>query len=142
MITKIAHSAIKVKNIENTLKFYSDILGFKESFRIYNDDGSLSIVYLYIAQGQFIEIFPYGEGEYLYDASAVGHSHMCYEVDNIEEAIRKVRSKGVNIESEIKKGKSGAFQFWILDPDGNRIEIMELPPDSMQAKANKIFEGK
>lgn len=142
MITRIAHSAIKVKNIEETVKFYSDTLGFKESFRIYNDDGSLSIVYLYITQGQFLEIFPDGEGEIQHDFSAIGHSHICYEVDNIEEAIVEIRSKGVIIDSELRKGKSGSLQFWISDPDGNRIEIMEILPDSMQANVNKSFEGK
>ncbi len=141
MITRIGHSAIRAKDIEKTAKFYSDILGFKEAFRIYGDDGAVSIVYLYIAEGQFIEIFPNGQGEYVYDPKAVGHTHMCYEVADAKAAIEEVRSKGVAIDTELKTGKSGALQFWIHDPDGNRIELMQLPPESLQAQANKRFKG-
>ena len=32
--------------------------------------------------------------------------------------------------------------FWTHDPDGNALEIMELPPDSLQAKANARFASR
>lgn len=139
MITRIGHSAIKVKNLEESVKFYSDILEFKEAFRIYGDDGAASIVYLYITEGQFIEIFPNGQGEYVYDPKAVGHTHMCFEVSDAKASIEKIRAKGVAIDTELKTGKSKALQFWIHDPDGNRIELMQLPPESLQALASKKF---
>ncbi|NLM77691.1 MAG: VOC family protein [Ruminococcaceae bacterium] len=139
MITKIGHMALKVKDLEASCRFYMDVLGFQEAFKLYNDEGQVSICYLHIAAGQFIELFPNGQGTYAYAAEAVGPSHICYEVNDIEKALKHISEKGVPIDSPVKKGKSGCLQFWIKDPDGNRIELMELPVDSLQAKAKKAL---
>ena len=32
-------------------------------------------------------------------------------------------------------GADGNWQAWIEDPDGHRIELMQMMPDSLQAKA-------
>jgi lactoylglutathione lyase len=141
MITGIAHAAFKVKDIEASVKFYSEILGFKEAFRFHNQDGSLSGVYMYVARGQFIELFPNGKGENIRDNEKAGYSHMCYEVPDAKAAFEEIRSKGTAADAGLKVGISKCIQFWIHDPDGNSIEIMELPPESMQAKANKMFEN-
>ena len=29
--------------------------------------------------------------------------------------------------------------FWTHDPDGTQIEIMEMPPESLQAQADKKY---
>jgi lactoylglutathione lyase len=82
MITGITHYALKVKDIEQSVNFYSNILGFEEAFRLYNEDHALLIVYLHIGRQQFVELFPGGEEEYKYIPTAVGPSHICFEVDN------------------------------------------------------------
>ncbi len=142
MNTKFAHTAFKVKDIEKSYEFYTKIMGFKEVFKLYNDQGEVSTYYLYISAGQFIELFPGGKGEYTYDPEAAGHAHICYEVEDIEDAARELTEKEIEIDVPVKKGKSGCFQLWIRDPDGNKIEIMELPEDSMQARAKKEMENR
>ena len=42
---------------------------------------------------------------------------------------------GVDLLSPIKMGADGNRQAWIEDPDGNRIELMEMAPDCLQLKA-------
>ena len=34
-------------------------------------------------------------------------------------------------------GADGNLQAWIEDPDGNRIELMQMDPNNMQSKALK-----
>lgn len=48
MITGITHYGVKVKDMDRSVDFYTNILGFEEAFRIHNDDGSLRILYLHI----------------------------------------------------------------------------------------------
>ncbi|MDR3121442.1 MAG: VOC family protein [Clostridiales bacterium] len=147
MITNIGHVAFWVSDIEKSVAFYKDILGFREAFRLIKDDGQLGGVYLYIAKDQFIELFPAAAAPSVAAAQtaapapapAPGYSHFCVQVSDAAAAQESVRAKGVSIDTERKTGLSKCRMFWIHDPDGNRIEVMELPPESMQAQATAKF---
>lgn len=139
MIKALGHLAIRARDIEASAKFYQEVVGFREAFRMYNGEGGkLSTIYLYIAPSQFIEIFPNGSGE-LSDNDNIGIKHICIEVDNAAKFQEELRARGAPIDTELKTGFSKCIQFWTHDPDGNRIEFMELPPESLQAQANKRF---
>ena len=58
-IVGIGHIAIRVKDIDRTLDFYRDKLGFKEMFRL-DRDGKLWLMYLRVTDTQYIELFPGG----------------------------------------------------------------------------------
>ncbi|MDR2807448.1 MAG: VOC family protein [Spirochaetaceae bacterium] len=137
MITRIGHCAIRARDIEKTAGFYTEVLGMQEAFRMRNPvDDTLASVHIYVAPSQFIEIFPHGSEQFPIHQNSIGHSHMCYEVDDAAAYLELVRSRGAPIDSELKKGYSRCIQFWTHDPDGNSIEFMELPPDCLQVAAN------
>ncbi len=142
MITRIGHVAIRARDIEASAKFYREILGFPEAFRMYNEDGSVGSVHMYVTDWQFIELFPNGKNESPVGPDSIGHHHMCYQVENAREALAEMRAKGAPIDVEYKIGLSKCIQFWTHDPDGNKIEIMELPPESLQAQAVRRINGK
>jgi lactoylglutathione lyase len=135
MIIGLTHYGVKVKDLDRSIHFYCHILGFEEAFRLYHADGSLRILYLHIGHQQFVELFPGGQEPYEYIPTAVGTNHQCYEVDDAYATVEQIKARGGIIDKEVTKGGSGALQFWMLDPDNNRIELMEHLPDSMQAKA-------
>jgi len=56
--------------------------------------------------------------------------HPAYRIRAVEASL-----SGVVIDRPIKEGKDGNLQAWIVDPDGNRIELMQIMPNSLQAKA-------
>ena len=144
MIKGLGHLAIRAKNIEETAKFYREAVGLREAFRMFNGaGGKLSTIYMYIAPSQFIEIFPDGTGEQSGN-DTVGIKHICIEVDDAAKFQEELRARGIPIDRELKTGFSKCLQFWIHDPDGVNIEFMELPPESLQAQANKRIaeEGK
>ncbi|MES0165885.1 VOC family protein [Mesorhizobium sp. M0027] len=60
-ITGFGHAAIKVKDLDASLAFYRDKLGFPEMLRLHNKDGSTWLVYLRITEEVFLEIFPGAE---------------------------------------------------------------------------------
>lgn len=134
MITGIGHVAFRVSNLEDSLRFYCDILGFKEAFRLYSDQGELWIVYLKISDNNFIELFPYkGEMEKGYEKKS--YQHLCLLVDDINKTLEELASRGLNVQGKPNQGKDGNFQYWITDPDGNRVELMQIMPDSLQARS-------
>lgn len=137
MIKGIGHAAMRAADIEATAAFYREVLGFQEAFRMNNEDGTLGTIYMYVASGQFIELFSGGIKPVECDGETIGHCHMCYLVGNAEEALQEIKKKGIRPDREITIGKSGCKQFWLRDPDGNRIELMEILPQSLQAQADR-----
>ena len=51
-----------------------------------------------------------------------------YRVENLEELLKILKEEGVTIVGEMQTYDYGKFG-WILDPDGNKIELWE-PVDS------------
>jgi lactoylglutathione lyase len=135
---KLGHIAIRARDIETTAAFYRDVLGMEEAFRMHNlEGGKLGSIHMFVAPSQYIEIFPNGTEEVKADPQhAIGPSHACFEVENAAKYLEEVRARGAPIDTELKKGFSRCIQFWTHDPDGNRIEFMELPPDCLQVEAN------
>lgn len=133
LIRDIAHTAYWVRDLDAALRFYCDILGMKEAFRL-EKDGKVWIVYLQVARNSFIELFP--------DPTfrAEGHSsyqHLCLEVDDLRKTLDELAARGLDIQGEPKQGQDKNWQFWIKDPDGNPIELMEISPESPQAAAGR-----
>ena len=82
MITGIAHNAVTVRDMKESLCFYTEALGFKKAFEIANPEtGAPWIVYLAIAPGQFLELFYDGTEENPWRDSLIGFNHFCFEVN-------------------------------------------------------------
>lgn len=141
MFKGVSHTAIFPKDFETTLRFYTETLGIKEAFRLNHDDGTPFFAYLIVAPMQFIELLGPDGREPTAAPEAAGYQHLCLEVEDIQAAYDEMRAQNVPIASEIRTGYTGCKLFWILDPDGNRIELMEFPPESMQAAASRRFFG-
>ena len=131
----IGHVALKVADIGRSLDFYCNRLGFAEMMRLHQDDGSLWLVYLRITDTQFLELFPDGKGGRAPDRDATAINHFCLECDDLDATAARLRGAGVKLTVEPKLGLDGNRQCWIEDPDGNRIEFMQMSSDSMQAEA-------
>ncbi|PQV64408.1 lactoylglutathione lyase [Abditibacterium utsteinense] len=134
MIKSIGHAAFDCYDYEKTLDFYTRILGFEPMFDLPNDDGELWITYLRVSDEIFIELFP-KSGER--PAKSGSYSHLCLEVDDIEITAKTVTERGATLDNggKINTGKDGNLQVWTKDPEGNRIEFMQLMPDCLQLRA-------
>jgi len=138
--TSLAHIALRANNLERTLDFYTNKLGCKEILRLNWQDGKVWLVYLHVTDTQYLEIFPDGVGERGTDKEATGVNHFCLQVDGIESVVGDLVSRGVVITRELREGPDGNRQAWIEDPDGVRIELMEMKPDCIQFEAVRRLE--
>lgn len=127
------HIALRVKDIEIMLDFYCEKLGLKEAFRIFNDDGSLRIVYIHISEGQYIELCLNGVSRTAFDDQRdIGFRHVCFTVEDIHATRQELENKGVIFESEILDMRDKNLAMYLLDPEGNKIEIVQTGTDSPQ----------
>jgi lactoylglutathione lyase len=135
--SSVGHVAIKTSDIERSLDFYVRQLRFSEMLRLHYSDDSLFLIYLRVTDTQYLELFPHGIGDRAPDRDAVALNHFCLIVDNIDHTLRQIAQAGIALTRELKTGADGNRQAWIEDPDGNRIEIMELASNCMQFEALK-----
>jgi lactoylglutathione lyase len=141
-ITGIGHVAITTKDMDKSLDFYTRILGFKKAFEIPNpQDGSPWINYLHIGGGQFVELFYNGTKDNPWTEELRGVQHICLQVDDIQSVVERVKKEGGVITDGPKQGPDYNWQAWMLDPDGIRVELMQIDEKSPHYKAIKDFGG-
>ena len=150
-IDGLGHVALKVKDVGRSMAFYNGVLGFPEMLRLHHDDGSLFLIYLRVTDNQYIELFPNATNDRAPGVNANGTHHFCLTVEKLEPVLEAIAAKGGSFaawtktengmdllpssEPKIGSGLDGNRQAWLQDPDGNRIELMEMAPDCLQYKA-------
>jgi len=135
MIKCIAHGAVTVRNMEESLAFYTKALGFELAFSIPRPEtGEPWIEYLAVGGGQFLELFYGGATDNPWNDKLIGFNHFCMQVDDIYEAANKIKEAGYKLTTEPKQGADGNWQAWVTDPNGVRIELMKIDPNSPQAR--------
>jgi lactoylglutathione lyase len=134
MIYGICHVAFAVRDIEKSLNFYEKILGFKRVFHL-ERDGNIWFVFLKIAEEQYLEIFLDNDISHLENKS---YRHFCINTNDIFKDVEEIKNKGWNIDIEPFLGIDGNYQAFLRDPDGNVIELMQILPDSLLKRSEKL----
>jgi lactoylglutathione lyase len=132
----LGHFNLKVSDLQASIDFYARI-GFPEFLRLTETDGSPWIVYMRVTDELYVELLPGGKGRGG-DQSATGLNHLCLTTENIEATVADLKRLGVPLTAPFdpaKRGVDGNRGTWIADPDGNRIEIMEMAPACVQYEA-------
>ena len=132
---RFGHNAIRVKDIQKMLDYYINGFGFKEAFRIKNDDGSLRIVYLHISEGQYLELCLGGDKRTPFDdTKSLGLRHLALTVDDLAKTKKELEKRGVVFDSEIMNMKDKNLAAYLFDPEGNKIELVQVEPESPHSK--------
>lgn len=128
----IDHYAISVKDLNASMEFYQ-ALEFGVIKKYQAEDGSLSIVHM--KNGDFIlELFAYKDCKDIPETSRsltedlpiAGSKHFGLYVQDLKEAADYLLEKKlIEKEPEIKTGRLGRSYFFISDPNGILVEIIE-----------------
>src|SRR6266850_4617885 len=133
--THIAHLGALVGALEPALKFYGEILGFREFWRGSSSGTVLSWVNMRVPDGDdYFEFMLYDKRP---DEEQMGvRNHICLVTPDIQKAVAILEARPARRNYgrpiEIKVGKNGKRQANLFDPDGTRIELME--PNSVDGK--------
>lgn len=124
--TGIHHVAIICSNYEKSKKFYVEVLEFsiiKETFRAERNSYKLD---LRVGSSGQIELFSFpSPPQRINTPEACGLRHLAFEVDNLDESVSNLKSKGVLVEGiRIDEITGKQFTFF-KDPDGLPLEIYE-----------------
>lgn len=124
MALRMLHTCVRVKNLEESLKFYQEGLGLIETRRKDFPEHKFTLVYLSNElNGYEIELTYNYDVEKPYELGN-GYSHIAVGVDNLEE----MRDKHIALGYEVTdlKGLPGETPkyYFVTDPDGYKIEVI------------------
>lgn len=126
---EIDHVAIVVKDLDATLRLYTQTLGFKEVFREVVYDQGVETVGLQ-AGGSFVELLlPLDESSpiarYRGDAATKLH-HTAYRVDDIEAKLAELKAAGVRLIDEHPRRGAHGSRIAFLHPKATGGVLIEL----------------
>jgi catechol 2,3-dioxygenase-like lactoylglutathione lyase family enzyme len=127
-IVGLNHVALSVPDLDKAVEYYTKTMGFPEAFRFVNPAGQVQLVYVQISKNTFIELQP---------ATAQrppGINHFGLHVDNMAQATAMFKARGAAVGDTVVSGTKAVLSN-IVDPNGVRTELAELPPESLHRQA-------
>jgi lactoylglutathione lyase len=125
------HTMVRVKDLDASLHFWTDLLGLQEVRRMENEKGRYTLVFLAAPrdlQRSAAERSPEVELTYNWDpedyAGGRNFGHLAYRVDDIYAACQRLMDGGVVINRPPRDGNMA----FVRSPDGISIELLQEGP--------------
>ncbi len=147
MIKKLSHVGIVVKDIEASLKMYTEVLGFPEPPAGIVTVEEVGVKSALIPLGDnYIEIIqstdPNSLVAQVMEKRGEGLLHICVEVDDIDAKVKAVQDSGVTILEVPPMGPIVDYKSaYILDDEATRgVPIELVPPGTARKSQQKLLE--
>jgi len=128
-VVMMNHVGINVANIPEAVTYYTVKMGYKEAFRVNDDKGQPTLVYLHISKNTFLEL---GQST---PQRPPGFTHYGLHVENAAAAVEMFKQRGVTVTGTNLSAGTKSILANITDPYMGRIELVEITPESLHQKA-------
>ena len=124
------HAGVVVSELGASVAFYEEMFGATVALAV--DEEAFSLVMLDVGNA-FVELLVFrppvpGPAPH---GSALGAGHLALAVEDLAGAHERLRARGVRFEGPprlIEGGPSAGYVIaFCLDPDGNRVELIQTP---------------
>ncbi len=125
-VKKLLHTRMRVSDMDQTINFYTGVLGLEVMERKVSPRGS-HLAFLKVPNSEeLIELcsFP-PSGPVKVQEDLV---HLAFEVDNLDQTIEALNAQDIKITDGPTRSSSGSRFIFIDAPDGYEVELIERPP--------------
>lgn len=128
-VLKLDHIGIAVKDLEESLKFYEDILGLKCEGTEVVAEQKVKVAFLPVGDTE-VELLESTDEEgpiaKFIEKKGEGIQHLAFRVDNIEAAIEEMKEKGVKMIDEKPRYGAGGARIAFCHPKSTNGILIEL----------------
>jgi lactoylglutathione lyase len=124
-VVKLLHTRMRVSDLDQTIQFYTNVLGLEVLERKTSPRGS-QLAFLKVPNSdELIELtsFP-PSGPVKVQEDLV---HLAFQVESLDETIASLNAMGVKVTDGPTRTSSGSRFIFIDAPDGYEVELIERP---------------
>ena len=125
-MTKLIHSMVRVLDLDKSCAFYGDAFGMVESHRL--EFPTFTLVYLRDPESNTEIELTWNKGQDAPYTHGSGYGHVAFCAENLEQFRKELIDKELepgDIKVLAVNGATMARFFFISDPDGYKIEVLE-----------------
>ena len=152
-VCAFSHVTIRVTDLERSIPFYRNVLGLEQVFDLDLSGSGLDEVtggsgmagrmvgFLVPGNGVMVELICFSGRKMRRDLGGdrLGYGNLSLGVDDLDAAYQNLLDLGVQPEQKpVEVG--GVRMFFVADPDGTRIEIIDFPGEGVVTSAG--FHGR
>lgn len=126
-VKKLLHTRMRVSDLDETIRFYTTVLGLEVIERKVSPRGS-QLAFLKVPNSdELIELtsFP-PSGPVKVQEDLI---HLAFQIENLDATMELLTAQGVKITDGPTRTSSGSRFIFIDAPDGYEIELIERPAD-------------
>ncbi|MEH7094526.1 VOC family protein [Neobacillus vireti] len=125
MISKMEHVAIMVKDMDQTIQFYSEIFGFKVRLRGRKPDREMAFIFLPSQKNMEIELIQEFDTSNQYNENGIVN-HLAFTVENIDTTISFLKGNNITfLSDEIKSTLEGGRMILFRGPNQELLQLVE-----------------
>lgn len=129
MVEKIDHIGIAVKDLNESLKVYTEILGLKSTGVETVTEQKVKVAFIPIGESE-IELLestePDGAVAKFIEKNGEGIQHIALRVDNIEKTLEDLKARGVRLIDEKPRKGAGGARIAFIHPKATNGILIEL----------------
>ena len=125
---RLNHVGIFVKDFDESMRFYTETMGFHEAFTLKDANGKPVLAYLQITRDTFLELAPSTADR------PVGLSHIGFWPEDMNATVAALRERGVKV-ADPRTGSTKTSITNAIDPNGVRLELVDFLAGSLPKKA-------
>jgi methylmalonyl-CoA/ethylmalonyl-CoA epimerase len=128
-VLKIDHLGIAVNSVEEGKKFWSDVLGLEFEGAETVEEQKVTTAFFPVGQSE-VELLestsPDGPVAKYIEKKGQGIQHIAFRVENIDEALKELKEKGIRLIDEKPRKGAGGAQIAFLHPKATGGVLVEL----------------